>query len=98
MLYVVFFLLPIFISRSTLTYRALYYGKIETQTSYIYILRIFQFPYIKTHRFPLASAHFDMEGNFYYIATSIEEKFALNDFRGDSPLINLAVLETGNYR
>ena len=27
----------IFISRSTLTYRALYYGKIETQTSYIYI-------------------------------------------------------------
>ena len=25
------------ISRSTLTYRALYYGKIETQTSYIYI-------------------------------------------------------------
>ena len=28
---------PIFISRSTLTYRALYYGKIETQTSYIYI-------------------------------------------------------------
>ena len=34
---VVFFLLPIFISRSTLTYRALYYGKIETQTSYIYI-------------------------------------------------------------
>ena len=40
---VVFFLLPIFISRSTLTYRALYYGKIETQTSYIYI-------YIYTHR------------------------------------------------
>ena len=36
-IYVVFFLLPIFISRSTLTYRALYYGKIETQTSYIYI-------------------------------------------------------------
>ena len=34
---VVFFLLPIFISRSTLTYQALYYGKIETQTSYIYI-------------------------------------------------------------
>ena len=65
---------------------------------YIYILSIFQFPYIKTHRFLLASAHFDMEGNFYYIATSIEEKFALNDFRGDSPLINLAVLETGNYR
>ena len=32
---VVFFLLPIFISRSTLTYRALYYGKIETQTSQI---------------------------------------------------------------
>ena len=32
---VVVFLLPIFISRSTLTYRALYYGKIETQTSYI---------------------------------------------------------------
>ena len=32
---VVFSLLPIFISRSTLTYRALYYGKIETQTSYI---------------------------------------------------------------
>ena len=26
-------LLPIFISHSTLTYRALYYGKIETQTS-----------------------------------------------------------------
>ena len=40
---------------------------------YIYIV----FPYIKTHRFLLASAHFDMEGNFYYIATSIEEKFAL---------------------
>ena len=34
---VVIFVLPIFISRSTLTYRALYYGKIETQTSYIYI-------------------------------------------------------------
>ena len=32
-----FFLLPIYISRSTLTYRALYHGKIETQTSYIYI-------------------------------------------------------------
>ena len=32
-----FFLLAIFISRSTLTYRALYYGKIETQTSYIYL-------------------------------------------------------------
>ena len=32
-----FFLLPIFISRSTLTYRALYYGKIETQTSYLCI-------------------------------------------------------------
>ena len=47
------------------------------EKKYIYILSIFQFPYIKTHRFLLASAHFDMEGNFYYIATSIEEKFAL---------------------
>ena len=28
--------IPIFISRSTLTYGALYYGKIETQTSYMY--------------------------------------------------------------
>ena len=27
----------IYVSRSTLTYRALYYGKIETQSSYIYI-------------------------------------------------------------
>ena len=31
---------------------------------YIFILRIFEFPYTKTDRFPLASAHFDMEGNF----------------------------------
>ena len=38
-----------------------------------------------------------MEGNFQCIATSIEEKFASNDFRGDSPLISLAVLGTGNY-
>ena len=42
-----FFLLPIFISRSTLTYRALYYGKIETQTSYIYIyINIYIYIYV----------------------------------------------------
>ena len=36
-----FFLLPIFISRSNLTYRALYCGKIETQTSYTHIVLLF---------------------------------------------------------
>ena len=35
---VVFFPISnIYVSRSTLTHRALYYGKIETQSSYIYI-------------------------------------------------------------
>ena len=39
------------ISRSTLTYRALYYGKIETQTSYIYIYIVNKIQIIKYMEF-----------------------------------------------
>ena len=44
LIWLTIYIFSVVISRSTLTYRALYYGKIETQTSYIYI-------YIYTHSF-----------------------------------------------
>ena len=44
------FSLSHYISRSTFTYRALYFGKIERQTSYIYIyIYIYVYVYIYVH-------------------------------------------------